>query len=135
MADLPKLPQITLEEVDDAPDYIQSLISPINLFFLQTYQALSTLSIGQNLIGKIFTFDLVTSSLYPTVFSPVTFRWGIQKNAQSIIIGQIVPKGNFEIIKDPITVSSWLQNGNDITLYHITGLAASKTYTVTVVCF
>lgn len=137
MAKLPEIKRISREDLQDAPDWIERLLWPLNTFMQNVYTALDqNLTIGPNIVGlhKQLTFrtgaDYGDAMVDNHGFTPVTFTHSLKMRPQSVILSQISIKGSTVTIYDPVTVQ-WTESNGVVSVNYITGLAVSTQYTAT----
>lgn len=136
MAELPSIRRIVREDIKNAPDWIESLIGPLNGFMEEIYNALDRdLTIGQNLRGAIKSISFKTRSTYGTA-SPLTNGWEVQKisnpmqvKPQLVIIGNVIDKDTFLPITSPVSLS-WDFLDGIIRINYVAGLQADKRYEI-----
>jgi len=130
---VPKLSRITREELQDAPNWVSRLITPINLFFSQTWNCLQNLTVGQNIIGTFANISVETSATYSSGEFPRTFvQWNFKKSVEGVWIAQCRnAEGNIVVNTTPITVD-WVQTPNGIQILYVTGLTDSTKYNIRV---
>jgi len=140
MARLPNQRRINREDVKNAPSWIDNLITPINSFMESMYSAVNkNLTFQENFISQIRTITFTTSATYTAsgTWVPVTFPSGLRgTRAQGVLVLQALntTADNFTPLKKAVTCD-WLDNGETITLYFVSGLADSTSYTVRVLVF
>jgi hypothetical protein len=135
MAELPSIKRIVREDIKNAPDWIESLIGPLNSFMEEVYNALDRdLTIGQNLRGAIKSINFKTRSSYGT--APVADNWEVQKIAnpmqvkpQLVVIGDITDKDTFLPITSNVSLS-WDFLDGTIRINYVAGLQANKRYEI-----
>lgn len=142
MSTLPDFRQILRQDLPGSPDWVNGIISPVNLFAEQTYTLLNGGLDFTNFRGSIAAANFTTPNNYAdgtnTNFTPFTFP--ITFNGASIVfIGNcIVNSGNYSVSAKPLTlpVGGWRETSSGkITVYYLTGLAPSTSYKVTFLVF
>ena len=118
-----------------APNWVQNVFSPLNVFCEQTVQTLDkNLTIGQNVQGQKFSTTILTNS--SGLISPITFQYTGGGQPNCCMIGNI-SKADGTLITAPVSITSWLLNINTnpymVTINYIAGLSASTKYVVTFV--
>ena len=142
---LPEFRRILREDLPNAPDWVNSVLTPLNLFFEQVYNVVNRkLTIGDNVNGMVYTGTIRVPSNYvdgvSTNFSPVSFQYTGTYTPTSVLMGKItlVSSTYTPIIKpvyvDWSTSTSSSSNATLITVNYITGLEASKQYNITLLC-
>jgi hypothetical protein len=135
MAELPSIKRIVREDIKDAPEWIESLIGPLNGFMEEVYNALDRdLTIGQNLRGAIKSINFKTRSSYGT--APLLNNWDVQKisnpmqvKPQLVLIGDIVDRDTFLPITSNVSLS-WNFLDGIIRINYVAGLEANKRYEI-----
>lgn len=131
---LPVFRRFTLQDIPNAPNWIEQILTPLNLFCETTVSALNqNISIGQNVQGMKYSVSFTTPADYVTGgFNPITFNYigGGQPNC--LLIGSI---SNSSPILTSVSVTDWNLNINvspfRVQVNYIAGLAASTKYNVT----
>jgi len=126
---IPTLKKILREDIPDAPNWVTGLIGPVNTFMEYVYQALNkNISNYDNLLCQIKEITYVTPSTYPTM-SNVEFLSALKVKATGLTLLQIYEKGTYTPPTSAVYIP-WVENNGAIVIYPITGLVASKVYTV-----
>lgn len=133
MAKLPQINRIRREDIPDAEDWIEKLLTPLNQFMEGVYQALNrgiafNDNLEANLVDVVFTTDAAYAT--PTDFgSSVTFANPLKKRPVGVVIVSLVPYDNINLSIFAATSVSWRINyEGQIEIGYITGLAASTKY-------
>jgi hypothetical protein len=140
MAKLPSIKRIVKEDIQDAPEWIDQLISPLNTFMEEVYFALDNqLSIGDNIRGSLTKITVRTLSTYGN--TPVTDNWEVVNinnpigvRPQIVSVGQVTDLNTFLPVIDPVGVAWDFLNGI-IRLKYISGLEPSKKYEINLLIF
>jgi hypothetical protein len=135
MGKFPDFRRLMREDMAGSPDWIDRMILPINMFFDQANKLFRNLTIGDNVVGQWFPVTFSTPSDYATGgFNIITLTWPYPNAVNGMYVGMIREQvGNNPLVTSTITVSDWLNlTGNQLQIRYITGLAASKNYTGTV---
>lgn len=134
MAKIPTTKQITIEELQGSADQkIEALVRPINLFIRDVNQALNQdLTLGDNVDAQIITIAVQTSSAYPT-FDAVNFSLTTKHTPYGAHLINIIKDSDTEyVFTSAVWVDVYFPAGESYgTIRHITGLAASTNYTIT----
>lgn len=139
---LPDYRQITRQDLPGSEDWVDNLISPINLFFEQVYSILDGDVDFTNILGSVAEATFTTPANYAsgtnnnfTAFTfPITFQ-----GASAVIIGNLVVNSNnystgFMPVAFPL--GGWREaTPGKITVNYLTGLAPSTSYIATFVVF
>lgn len=125
---LPVVKKILREDLKDAPGWVNGLIDPINSFMETVYQALNkNITFSENVGCFIKTVSYKTPSTYPTM-DDIEFVNSLRTKATGIIVLQAIDE-NYVPAVGPVYVP-WVENNGAIVISSITGLAASKTYSI-----
>lgn len=141
MAKLPSVKRLVREDIPNAPEWIDTLIDPLNTFMEEVYYALDRdLTLNENIIGGVSTIQFKTRSDYTTAVDPLD-GWEIQKlfdpisvKPEFVGIGQITDRDEFTIITAPVSLSwDWLDG--EVRIKYIAGLTDSKRYEIKLLIF
>lgn len=131
MAGLPKVKRILKEDLKDAPNWIDRMLYPINLFFDSVYIALNkNITFGDNIKAQVKQFEITggaTADLNTTSFS-----LSISSPMGLLLLSCIEQSDNYTSITNAVTIPSWRVNGTNLLIDSITGLTSGTTYTITV---
>lgn len=133
---LPTFRRFTQQDVPTAPNWINTVFNPLNIFCEQVVQILNkNLTIGENVQGAKFTTSFTTLSNYSSGgFTPITFTYNNGGQPNCCLIGQIA-NSDGTLITSPVSVTSWYLNLNTnpatVTINYIGGLTANNTYSIT----
>jgi len=113
----------------------ERLLYPINLNF-ETINALINGQIkhGENIDDEIREFSFTTSSTYvaSNTFTPITFRFNLNKRPQGVRVMQLwLADSPTTIVTKPVYIH-WREVKEKISIDFITGLADSTAYTIRV---
>lgn len=129
MAKLPPLKKILREDVKDAPAWIGSIIDPFNSLAEFLYQSLNrNLTYSENVACFVKELTYKTTSTYP-VEANVEFTNELKVKATGVQVLQAVERLNYTPAPGPVYVP-WVEDTGKIVVSSITGLQASKTYTI-----
>lgn len=132
MAKPPDFRRVLRDDIPDAPNWVDPIISAYNIFMEQSYSLFNgNLSITDNITGKIVTTTFTTPSDYLTGgFSTIKFTWTFPKSVETITVGKI-EKYSGGVILNPVSVTGWSQpSANSVSVSYIAGLTANTKYTV-----
>lgn len=135
MASLPPIKRISKEDLADAPDWVEKIIYPVNLFFDSVYRALNgRLTLPENIVGQIKEISFQVKTTYngtdTTEWDVLNFNSSLGSLAKGLHIMQIkevTDNGNFAPIGKDISMD-WEDENRNIKIHYITGLTASKKY-------
>jgi len=126
---LPALKKILLEDIAGAPDWIRGVIYPINSFMEAVYQALNkNISDDQNIAVQIKEISYITTSAYP-VMSDIEFVSGLKIKATGLVVLAAFDSDTYVPAAGAV-YAPWQDVNGTITIGSITGLLASKSYTI-----
>lgn len=129
MAKLPTIKKILREDVKDAPAWISAVIEPFNSLAEFVYQSLNkNLTFTDNVSCFIKEISYRTPSTYPTM-DDVQFTNDLKVKATGVQLLQAVELSTYLPAAGPVYVP-WVENNGSIVISAITGLAASKTYSI-----
>lgn len=138
----PDFRRINRQDLPGSPSWVDNLLSPINLFFEQTYALLD---------GELNFYNITGSQASATFTTPANYNDGENTNfnafsfpitftgASSVLVGTIdITSNGQKLGVKPVTipVGGWAeQNAGKITIGYITGLQPNTSYNVTFLCF
>lgn len=126
---IPSLKKILREDLKDAPDWVNGILVPVNQFMEYIYQAMNkNISDSDNISCQIKELTYITPSTYP-VMDNVEFLSTLKVKATGVTLLQVVDKDTYVPPTSAVYVP-WVEMNGSITIYPITGLAASKIYTI-----
>lgn len=126
---LPTQKRILREDIKDAPDWVSSLINPINSFMEVVYQSLNkNITFSENVAAFIKELTYTTSSTYPAGLV-VSFANSLKTKASGVMLMQIYETATYTPPPGPVYIP-WVENNGAIMVSSITGLEASKTYLI-----
>lgn len=126
---LPQTKKILREDVKDAPPWIGAIIDPVNSFMENVYQALNkSITFSENIRCFIKEITYKTTSTYP-VEAQVSFANELKVKATGVLVLQAVERTTYTPAPGPVYVP-WVEDNGQILVRSITGLEASKTYTI-----
>jgi len=135
MAKLPNQRRVLREDLKDAPDWIDRLLTPLNSFMESIYYALNKqITFQENISALIKEVEFTTKANYSSA-SPKTDGWevlkfqhGLKIRPFGLSVAQIyVKSGAYETITAPV-FADWSDINGVININYITGLEDSKTY-------
>ena len=128
MAELPQFKRILREDIKGAPSWMNIVIGAFNDFAESVYRAFNKGINDINLASQIKELTYITPSGYPTM-SNVTFLSELKSKAIGCVHIQVFDNSTYTPPPGPVYVP-WIENDGTIIIYPITGLEASKTYTI-----
>lgn len=127
--------KIKREDLKDAPSWISGLIDPLNSFMETVYQTLNSNVTFQDNIASFFKeITYITPASYPSGVEDISFQNDLKTRAQGVVVVQAYDKTTYTPMLDPVYVP-WVENQGQIVVSKITGLEASKTYTIRLLVF
>ncbi len=127
---LPSQKRILREDLKEAPEWIDGIIDPVNSFMQTVYQALNKNVNEDNTASQVKELTYKTTAAYPVAVI-VEFQSTLKTKATGLAIMQIFEKGTYTPAAGPCYIP-WVDDNGTIKISSITGLEASKTYTVRV---
>lgn len=132
---LPTQKKILREDLKDAPPYVNGIIDPVNTFMESVYQALNkNITLTENISSFIKELNYITPSTYPSGVANVAFQNTLRVRPMGVLLMQAYDKADYSAPVGPVYVP-WIETNGAITIYPITGLAASKTYLIRLAIF
>ena len=136
---LPVFRRFSQADVPTAPNWINNILAPLNVFCEGTVSNLNkNLTIGANVQGQKYSTSFTTAADYTTAntFPSITFVYTSNGQPNCLLIGSLT-RNDGTLITTPYSITSWQANINvnpiQITVFFIAGLADSTGYTVTLV--
>lgn len=137
MAKLPNQKRILREDLKEAPNWIERLITPLNSFMESVYYALNkNITFNENIACQIKTINFTTNSDYSTAspvvngFTQLQFRHSLRTRPQGVIIMQTIKKeSSYVAITEAVTLD-WYENNGIIYINYISGLEDSQEYDI-----
>lgn len=141
MASLPTIKQILREDIPDAPEWVGSIIDPLNQFMTEVYYALDRdLTLNENIKGGLVSLQFKTRSDYSTAvekedgFETQKLANPTKVRPTFVAIGQVTDRDTFAVVTDPISLS-WTYLNGVININYIAGLSDSTRYEITFLIF
>lgn len=137
MAKLPAFKRLQREDFPDAPAWIDRLIYPVNRFFDSVYNALNKrLDFIDNLQGEFRTISFETTGSYDgsaANFDSLQFVHSLKVKPKGLLLCQIQKDGlaEYSPIEGDVYVD-WVEVNGTVEIGLVRGLAASTSYTITV---
>ena len=127
---LPVFRRFASSDVPTAPNWINNIFNPLNIFCEQTVDALNkNLVIGENVQGQKFSYTFTTDPYYSTgTFTAIKLQYTGGGNPSCLLIGQVVGV----LASTPFVSWSLNLNTNPYTVLisNISGLQNSTKYTI-----
>jgi hypothetical protein len=132
---LPVFRRFSVADIPTAPNWITSILNPLNLFCETTVESLNkNLVIGTNVQGQKYTTSFTTLATYAAGdFTPITFQYTGGGQPNCLLLGSITRDDGVSITT-PVFISMWKANINktplQVQINYIAGLDPSVKYTV-----
>jgi hypothetical protein len=132
---LPVFRRFSTADIPTAPNWINNILNPLNVFCETTVQSLNkNLVIGTNVQGQKYTTTFTTLATYAVGdFTPITFQYTGGGQPNCLLLGNITRADGAAILL-PVMVSNWMLNLNTnpftLTVKYIAGLDPSVKYNV-----
>ncbi len=134
---LPVFRRFSIQDIPDAPDWITTILDPLNLFCETTVSALNkNITIGANLQGQVYSTSFTTLAGYATGdFTRISFTYNSNGQPKTCILSKIT-RDDGTLMLNPVSIAAgWTLNINtnpaQVQVNYIAGLAASTKYNVT----
>tara|TARA_R100000458_G_C8264861_1_gene240016 strand:- start:1091 stop:1510 length:420 start_codon:yes stop_codon:yes gene_type:complete len=139
MAKLPEVKRVQLEDLPGFPKSVTNLVYVINLMLQSLVNALNKdITLKENILCQEKELTFRTSASYNGTaanFDNLKFKSTLPSMAKHLLVTQIIQdEGNHVPIENAVR-ADWLDINRDITIYLLTGLTASKKYTVRFLVF
>lgn len=107
--------------------WIDKLISPLNSFIEQVYQALSkNITLADNIKAKVYKTAITANQTYP-----IKLSYDLNERPTSVTIGQI-HENPTEASPLPVHCMTWVYNNGTLEVTFI-GLNSAKAYSATII--
>ncbi len=126
---LPATKKVLREDVKDAPSWISGVIEPLNSFMENVYQALNkNITFTENINSFVKEITYTTTAGYPLA-DEISFTNELKTRATGVMIMQAYERTTYTPAPGPVYVP-WVENNGKLLISAITGLQASKSYTI-----
>lgn len=132
MAGLPPIKQITKEDFKDAPQWIDRLLYPLNLFLNSIYGSLNkSLTFEENFFCQRKTFQVVAGAAATnnTASFPLTMR---RLPQGMFVVNAALVSGNYAAIGAAV-YAEFTCDGSTVSITSISGLTNGSTYNISVI--
>ena len=131
MAILPPINRLSKEDLGSAPDWIDRIIYPLNLFLNSVYNALNkNINFQDNIDSQIEKFSIRAGAAATNNTYKFTLRMKARPNI--LIVGNIAKRqSNYAPIGQSVFIE-WTTDGVMVFINSITGLTAGSQYDITV---
>jgi hypothetical protein len=132
---LPIFRRFSSADVPTAPNWINNILNPLNVFCETTVQTLNkNLVIGTNVQGQKYTTSFTTLATYAAGdFTPITFQYTGGGQPNCLLLGGITREDGVAITSS-VFISMWKPNINttplQVKINYIAGLDPSVKYNV-----
>ena len=129
MASLPPIKLVSREDIGpDAPEWIDKLLYPINLFMTSVYQSLNKQLTDDNTKSQLRVFSLIGSATAAdNVFA---FQTDYQTTPNEVVLQKIERADGQSLILTAAPYVSWNYRNGTFNVLGITGLTAGVRYNV-----
>ncbi len=126
---LPVVKKILREDLKGAPDWVSFIIDPFNSFAETIYNSLNrNITFQENIRCFIKEISYRTTSSYP-VAENIQFMNELKVKAAGVQVLQAFDRSNYTAAPGPV-YAPWVEDNGNIIVSAITGLEASKLYTI-----
>lgn len=127
--------RLSREDFQDAPNWIDRLLLPLNQFMESTTNIFSkNISLGDNIQARSFTLSLTTTASYTTgTFEPVKFSWGGASLPTFVQVTSITKDDGTPFLGS-VGTPAW-RYVDGVVISYVPGLADSSKYSVTFLVF
>lgn len=140
MASVPPVFRINREDIPNAPEWIDALISPLNLFMQSVWTSLNgSLNLSQNIISQVKTLTFNTGSGYisgnASTWTPFSYKSTLPGQTQFLMIGHLqIASTQAQTVVNPYNLA-WHDTNGTVTIDFVSGLAANTSYQMTLLAF
>lgn len=129
---LPVFRRFAIQDIPNAPDWMATVLQPLNVFCETTVSALNkNLVVGQNVQGQKYSVSFSTGA---AGFPPITFQYTGGGQPDCCFLGKLTDSSG-TAPAGPVVVSNWELNINVnpalVTITSITGLSPNTRYNAT----
>ncbi len=129
MAQLPPIKLVSREDIGpDAPDWIDKLLYPINLFMTSVYQSLNKQLTDDNTKSQLRSFSIVGNSTPAN--NVYSFQTDYQTTPSEVTLQKIERADGQNLILTTAPYVSWNYRNGTFNVLAITGLTTSVRYTL-----
>lgn len=122
--------KISAEDLKEAPPWATEVLVPaLNQLMENVYNVTNGNIDESNTKSQVVNLTISTPSSYPASMTPIKFQSILRTQAIGCQILQCIEKLSFTPVEMP-ACPAWLENSGQITINTLSGLAASKTYTI-----
>ena len=132
MAKLPSITRVRREDIPDAPDWIEKLLTPLNQFMESVYGALNkNLALEANVTAQIkeLTFSTDTSG---AIQGDLSFQRTLKTKAKGLLVLQLLEDADNHTPHEGAVHVDWLDISGVIEIYAISELSPSTDYRIRV---
>ncbi len=133
MSQLPNFRRFIIQDYPGAPQWVDRMFGPLNLFCEQTVASLNKgLALNANVQGQAYSVSFTTPANYASGgFTPIVLNYVGGGQPSCLLLGRII-RNDGTLITTPVTVTGWNLNLNtnpyQVNVTYVAGLAASTQY-------
>jgi len=127
---LPVIKRLTRADIPDAPQWIESLLYPLNLFMSAVYSLLDRrLTFTENFRARVYETRIATSATYTSGdFLLFTFPHNFATRATGVLVLQVNETADSDVVLTGSHSVNWTERDGDIRVKYVSGLANSTQY-------
>lgn len=116
--------QIKREDLPEAPDWINKLIGPINMFMENVYRALdNNLTFQENIVGVFKEIYVSTDDLPYLMVNPLKVK------PKAVLVGQVRQDVGYHADETTAMMADWeITEDGKIKIHNLAGLDTNKHY-------
>ncbi len=131
MAAQPPIKRITREDLKDAPQWVDRLLYPLNLFMDSVYGSLShLLSFQDNFLCQIYSFSLTAGAAATN--NTLKFLLNMKRRPSHMLILSASANTSSDIRTGGGSTITWNYDGTNVNITSISGLTNGTVYDMTV---
>jgi len=129
MAKLPAVKRISRDDVREAPEWIERLLYPLNLFMETIYYALNkNVTFEENILAQRHSFSIKAGAT--AAANQYVFAVTMARSPKMLLLGKCEEQAAvFTPIGGPVWID-WTYQDNTVRIESISGLTSTKTYTL-----
>lgn len=120
---LEQIPRIRREDIQEAPDWIQKILDPLNRFIENIFLLTSSrIDYENNIQSQIGEYDISTAAI------PVTFKYNMKQPPKGVFVMACFNSRNYNDC--PAVQIGWNFDGTNISIVSQTGMTAGVDYKI-----